>query len=168
MNKYLSYALQIAFFLGLYLIIEMWQTRNLLPDDGSQQSPQFSLVSIDGEVINSKELPKTPSVIYFFAPWCKVCHYSIPNLQKLYEDTPRGQLNVVAIVLDWQSKEEVLQYIEEHSLTMPVLLGTRQTLEDFKIQAFPTYYVLDEEQKITKVSMGYSTELGLKFNTREN
>jgi len=48
---------------------------------------------------------------------------------------------------------------------MPVLLGTTETMKDFKIQAFPTYYVLDKEQKITKVSMGYSTEIGLRLNT---
>jgi peroxiredoxin len=165
MNKYLSYSLQLIFFVGLYLVIEFWQTRNLLPDDGSQQAPQFSLVGMDGKVYKSSKLNKLPTVIYFFAPWCKVCHFSIPNLQNLFEDTARDQLNVMAVVLDWQNKEEVSQYIKDHNLTMPVLLGTTQTMQDFKIQAFPTYYVLDKNQKITKVSMGYSTELGLRINT---
>ena len=165
MNKYLSYALQLAFFIALYLVLEIWQTRNLLPDDGSQQAPEFSLAGIDGKVYQSSQLNQAPTVLYFFAPWCKVCHYSIPNLQKLYEDTPREQLNILAVVLDWQSREEVIEYIKEQDLSMPVLLGTTETMKDFKIQAFPTYYVLDKEQKITKVSMGYSTEIGLRLNT---
>ena len=165
MNKYLSYALQLTFFVALYLVLEIWQTRNLLPDDGSQLAPKFSLVGIDGEVYQSSHLNQVPTVIYFFAPWCKVCHYSIPNLQKLYENTPKEQLNILAVVLDWQSKEEVIEYIKEHELSMPVLLGTTETMQDFKIQAFPTYYVLDKDQKITKVSMGYSTEIGLRMNT---
>jgi len=165
MNKYLSYALQLTFFVALYLVLEIWQTRNLLPDDGSQQAPKFSLAGIDGEVYQSAQLNQVPTVIYFFAPWCKVCHYSISNLQKLYEDTPIDQLNVLAVVLDWQNKQEVEEYIKDHNLTMPVLLGTNETMEDFKIQAFPTYYVLDKDQKITKVSMGYSTEIGLRMNT---
>ncbi len=164
-NKYLSYLLQACFFIAIYIAIQIWQTRNLLPDNGEVRAPEFSLVGVDGKVYQSSDLAGKPTVIYFFAPWCKICHYSIPNLQALRESTPIEELNIIVIALDWQSKQEISQYVVEHGLTMPVLFGTAETMDDYKIEAFPTYYVLNQKQRITKVSMGYSTELGLRINT---
>ena len=99
------------------------------------------------------------TVIYFFAPWCKVCHASIDNLQALYQKNE--QLNVIAVALDYVDRGEIEQFTKIHQLTFPVAFGNEQVKRFFKIQAYPSYYVLNEQNTIISKSMGYSTELGL-------
>lgn len=153
---------QIVLFVAIYLAFDAWQTRNLLAD---VPAPEFELVSTDNQLFKLSDLPAEETVIYFFAPWCKICHMSIGNLEALRQSVAKDKLNIVVIALDWKSTEEIVKYKKDHGLTMPVLLGSEKTMQDYKIQGFPTYYILDKNHNITKVSMGYSTELGLKFRT---
>jgi peroxiredoxin len=103
------------------------------------------------------------TVLYFFAPWCQVCHYSIENLQAIYDKTEN--LDVVAIALDYASKDEVEAFIAEHHLTFPVAYGNEYIKGSYKIKAYPSYYVLDKNNKVTAKSMGYSSETGLLLRT---
>jgi peroxiredoxin len=99
------------------------------------------------------------TIIYFFAPWCKVCHVSIGNLQTLYEQN--SQLDVIAVALDYQHLDEVMNFAQQHQLTFPIALGNEKIKNAFLITAYPSYYVLSEENTVIGKSLGYSSELGL-------
>ncbi len=103
------------------------------------------------------------TVLYFFAPWCQVCHLSIGNLQKLYEK--KSDIAVIAIALDYSDKAEVLAFTKQHKLSFPVVLGTQELKAAFKIKAYPSYYILDKDNRVIGRSLGYSTELGLYLRT---
>jgi len=99
------------------------------------------------------------TILYFFAPWCQVCHASIGNLQALFQKNE--QLDVIAIAMDFTSSEEVMKFTSQHQLTFPIALGNEAIKQTFKISGYPSYYVLNEENMIIGKSMGYSSELGL-------
>jgi peroxiredoxin len=123
-----------------------------------------SAISIDvvptlmDETVSLNAKGKT-TVLYFFAPWCQVCHVSIGNLQSLFQKNE--QLNVIAIALDFTNKDEVRNFTNKHQLTFPVALGNEAIKKVFEISGYPSYYVLNEENVIIAKSMGYSSELGL-------
>lgn len=100
-----------------------------------------------------------PLVLYFFAPWCQVCHASISNLQSIYEKNEN--LDVIAVALDFTDKNEVMKFSQQHQLTFPIALGNSQFKELLQVQGYPSYYIVDEENLIASKSMGYSTELGM-------
>ncbi|MBL4942012.1 MAG: TlpA family protein disulfide reductase [Colwellia sp.] len=111
-----------------------------------------------GETISLNSQGKN-TVLYFFAPWCQVCHASIGNLQALYEKNE--QLDVIAIVLDYSSIDEVMSFTKQHQLTFPIALGNEKIKQAFSITGYPSYYVIGEENSIIGKSLGYSSELGL-------
>ncbi|HCM48476.1 MAG TPA: TlpA family protein disulfide reductase [Colwellia sp.] len=111
-----------------------------------------------GETISLNAQGKT-TILYFFAPWCQVCHASIGNLQALFQKNE--QLDVIAIAMDFTSSEEVMKFTSQHQLTFPIALGNEEIKQTFKISGYPSYYVLNEENMIISKSMGYSSELGL-------
>jgi hypothetical protein len=80
-------------------------------------------------------------------------------LQSLYEKNPN--IDVIAVALDYVDQKQVLNFSSKHQLTFPVVYGNEQIKTAYKIQAYPSYYVLNEESTIISKSMGYSTELGL-------
>jgi len=99
------------------------------------------------------------TIIYFFAPWCQVCHFSIDNVQKFYQNN--SDINVIAVALDFVDVEEVRKFSNNHQLTLPVALGNESVKSDFQVLGYPSYYVLDGQNKIIARSLGYSTEIGL-------
>jgi peroxiredoxin len=103
------------------------------------------------------------TVIYFFAPWCQVCHASIGNLQTIFQNNEH--VDVIAVALDYTSSNEVMNFTKKHQLTFPVALGNTKTKQTFAITGYPSYYVLDENNVITAKSMGYSSQLGLYFRS---
>lgn len=143
---------------AVMLAIHAWQTRDL-PD--VQPFPARPLISLDGSSVQSPVESGEVGVVYFFAPWCNVCRSSIGNLDQLVAD---GKVSwASAVALDYADRAAVAEFVSHTGISLPVLLGDRQDASDWAIKAFPTYFVIDPEGRIAGRSVGYSTELGLRF-----
>lgn len=149
----------------LVLVIFSWvQNRGTLAADGTV-APDFTLKSIDGKTYQLSQLKGKKVLIYFFAPWCSICHMSGGNLNALREARSNDELEILVIGLSWEHEQELLEFKNDLELTMPVLIGSDQQMQDYKIKGFPTYFVIDEEGNVTHRSVGYSTELGMRLRT---
>jgi len=161
-KKIISWVNQGLIFIGIFLVITWWQQKDMLQISSNSLAPAFSLVDMTGKVVRfdpANQQQKT--LVYFFAPWCGVCHASIDNIESIKQSSD-GKINFYAIALDWQSKEAVETFLAKHDLSMPILLGTRETLDQFKIGGFPSYYVIDRNGILQSKDMGYTTELGMR------
>ncbi|MEW6993807.1 TlpA family protein disulfide reductase [Colwelliaceae bacterium MEBiC 14330] len=161
-----SLAIQAVIFCIAFFLLSMLRENSMLATD-----TQLSEVTLVNQSINIDTVPtllgkpislyaqdKT-TVLYFFAPWCQVCHVSIGNLQALYQKNE--QIDVIAIAMDYTSINEVKRFTNKHKLTFPIALGNEAIKQVFEISGYPSYYVLSEENVIIAKSMGYSSELGL-------
>jgi thiol-disulfide isomerase/thioredoxin len=135
-----------------------WQSQGMLDVNSNVQVASQLLVGLDGQTSTLIKSDK-PTLLYFFAPWCKICSLSIGNLE--YLDT--NQLNIVKVALDYSNVEAVQDFANKHNISSHILLGHEVLKQQFKIQGYPTYYILDEQQKVLAKSYGYSTALGLKL-----
>jgi len=172
-----SWILSILLAVSLFLGISWYKERGLLAQ--ASAAPAFIAVTLEGELFRSAQLlergipdQQVPeqqiqgqkTLLYFFAPWCGICRLSMPNLKYLQADNEG--LAVYAIALQYDSAEQVSEFIADLDLQVPVLLGNQQMATDYQIQAFPTYYVIDENGHISAKSLGYSTALGLWLRSR--
>ena len=137
-----------------------FQNRNLLEIDGSIQISPQNFVQLNGDMYSLEPSDKK-TLVYFFAPWCTVCKFSIGNLDVVNTD----EFNVCRVALDYQSIEEIEAFTQENGVEGIVLLGGEPHKQRFNISGYPTYYVLDENLQVIKRDMGYSTSLGLKLRT---
>ena len=149
----------------LVLVLFSWfQNRGTLAADNTI-APDFSLQSLTGETIQLSKLKGKKVLIYFFAPWCSICHMSGGNLNALRKARSKDELEILVIGLSYEFEAEIQDFANELELTMPVLYGNEQQMTDYKIKGFPTYFVIDEEGRVTHRSVGYSTELGMRLRT---
>ena len=155
-NFWLSLAFDAALILAVFLAIHSWQTRDLPRDE---PAPQTVLQLLDGGSAQSAITNGETGIVYFFAPWCFYCKTSIDNLDDLVAD---GRIAwATTIALDYADDGEVRAFVEETGITLPVLMGDAGTAADWSVRAFPTYYVIDPEGRISSRSVGYSTLLGM-------
>ena len=155
-----SLLFDVVLLIVVFVLISLWQTRNL-PDD--EHRPPLELVWLDDMRAENVVVEGKTGVIYFFAPWCFYCKKSIDNLDELVASGDLDWARVVA--LDYGSLDEVREFITETGVNLPVLLGDAQTSSNWQIEAFPTYFVIDESGAIASRSVGYSTSIGLRART---
>lgn len=157
-NFWGSLAFDVAILISIFVLISMWQTRNL-PDE--EHTPSLELGWLDDMRADSVMVSGETGVVYFFAPWCFYCRKSIDNLDDLVASGKLSWARVVA--LEYENLDDVREFIKETEIDLPVLLGGPQTSQDWQIRGFPTYFVIDGDGKIVSRSVGYSTKIGLQI-----
>ena len=143
----------------LFWAVTAWQQRDLIKP--SQVAPSFTLAQLATHTPTPIHMTGQRTLIYFFAPWCSICKLSMSNLNHI--DTTN--LRVVAVALDYQDEASVAAFIADQEIHVPILLGTSEVAAAFRINVFPTYYVLDEKGSVDSRSVGYSSEIGMKLRT---
>jgi len=157
-----SLFIQAIVFFTIFQALSMFREVDMLSTGEVVTQQNITLKTLDNKTIELNSIENT-TVIYFFAPWCQICHMSISNLQDIYEKN--DHINVVAVALDFVDQKEVFEFSSQHQLTFPIALGNEQIKAQFKIKGYPSYYVIDEENTVVAKSMGYSSEIGLFLRT---
>ncbi|MBN7821558.1 TlpA family protein disulfide reductase [Bowmanella yangjiangensis] len=155
MNRHLSSALRWLVLLVALGVLYQWQTRNLL--ETGNQVPDTHLPLLSGGSSPLTEEGK-PTLVYFFAPWCSICAASIGNLEALESD----ELVIRRVAMDYASLEDVSDFVRDNEVSGDVLIGHEGLKQQFRVLGYPTYYLLDANQRVVASDMGYSTSMGLK------
>lgn len=156
--------LNVLFFIAVFLAVSAFQARNML-STSDEAAPPLSGALLRGGSYDIAATGNRPVLVYFFAPWCTFCAVSSDNLTRLRRLRDEESLEILTVVLDWQDLDEVRDYVERHELDLPVVLGDSQIAQDWRVYAFPTYYVLDSDRRIHRRDLGYSTQFGLWWRT---
>ena len=150
-----------AVFVGIAFVgVNTFQARNMLQTD-RQPAPDLEVSTLQGEPYSLANAADRPVLMYFFAPWCHYCAASADNIVRLRRLRNEEELEIVMVALDWRDLPELQAYARKHELNVPVLLGDSRVAREWKVYAFPTYYVLDSQHGVAKRDIGYSTQLGL-------
>jgi hypothetical protein len=163
-RRLLRLGLEALVFIAILTGVLAYQSRNLLPTD-ALPAPTLSAKVLTGGIIDLQADNAPATLVYFFAPWCKICAASSSNINYLRRLRGEEDLRVLMVALDWQSVDEVQGYVDRHEISVPVLLGNRKIASDWNIYAFPTYYVLNSRQQVVRRDLGYSTLAGLWWRT---
>ena len=149
--------------LAIFLAVTVWQGRDLISEQ--TPAPSFRLPALSGPPVALEDLRGRRVLLYFFAPWCKVCDLSISNLNWVRKLRDEESIALFAVALSYKDFQSVEAFLERNALSVPVLLGTRELLNSYQINAFPTVYVLNESGNIDGSTVGYSSTLGLWWRT---
>lgn len=153
------WAKEIAIF-GVLLVGVFWfQTRSLVPS--GEPAPTWELATLDGGSLSSESLKGRPTVLFFWAPWCGVCKADAHNIASVQEAVG-DDVNIVSVALSFESIRNVRSFAEEHGVPGPVVLGDRAMAKDFRIDSFPTLYILDSDGRVASRAVGYTTEVGIR------
>ena len=152
--------INVALVIAVFIAAAAFQTRNMLPAD-RQVAPDLRGPTLAGQSYDLGNAAGRPALVYFFAPWCKICGASAGNLKRLHRWRDASEFEIVAVALDWAGAEDVRRYAERHELDMTVLLGDAGIARQWQIYAYPSYYVLDGQHRVVRRDIGYSSQFGL-------
>jgi len=153
------WALEIALLVGLYLAINGFQERHLLPSRST--APPFELSSLDGSRVSLASLRGKRVALHFWATWCGVCRREEGALNAVAKNLDRDEA-LYAVVADSDDVEKVRAFVEREHIGYPVLLADGDVLAAYHVEAFPTTYYLDAEGRVGGHTVGMATRYSIR------
>lgn len=125
-------------------------------------APSFTLQDLDGESVSLEDYRGQVVLLNFWATWCTTCITEFPVIQAEYTRLEDQGFVVLAVNYD-EPQSQVQAYVEEMSLTMPVLLDPgANTVSQYRVRGFPTSFIIDADGVIRIIHIGLLTEDNLK------
>lgn len=125
--------------------------------------PEFTLATLSGQTVSSKELLGKIVVLNFWATWCGPCRQELPILQHIESSISRDDVLFYAINTEGKP-ETVRNFIDDTTLSLPVLMDEEgQVAEKFGVISIPRTFVIDKTGKVRFVHRGFSNSLGLRL-----
>jgi peroxiredoxin len=117
-------------------------------------APDFSTQTLKGQTVHLQDYSGKPMVLHFWATWCQVCQYEMPEINQLAQTYPT--LNIAA---DSGNDEEVIEFAQKHQMDLNLVVNDRsQTLkQQFQVMAYPTTFVIDSNGIIIHKKVGKTT-----------
>jgi thiol-disulfide isomerase/thioredoxin len=148
----------LGFFLLLATVffgVRYYQQRSLV--EGPAPALRESLVQ--GESFDLAAHRGRPVLVYFWATWCAVC-----KLEQGAIESVAGDHTVVGVAMRSGPDAEVMKYLRENSLAVPVVNDPDGAIADaWGVRATPTSFVLDGAGAIRFREVGYTSQIGLRL-----
>ena len=128
------------------------------PRRRSGPAPALAGFSLDGQALGLTSAPERPVLVHFWATWCGICKFMDGNIANVAQDHP-----VITVALDSGGVAPVTAHLAERDLVMPVLLDNDGEISRrWGVRGVPTSFLIDTNGQIRNVTVGYTTELGLR------
>ncbi len=122
-------------------------------------APDFSITSSEGEYLSLDELKGKVVLLDFWGTWCGPCVASVPGLRELNKRFANNSSFVMISVSSDGSEEKWKDFIGKEKMVWPQFLDRERTvIRAFRVNAYPTYVLLDAEGIIRYRTSGMSLD----------
>ncbi len=108
----------------------------------------------ENEIVNLQTDKLT--LIDFWEVWCSPCISSFPKVERL-KNKYSDKLQVIGIVSE--DKENAIKLIEEKETTFLNLFGTKDLLDEYSVNSYPRYFLIDKKGIVQKEYFGFSEQI---------
>lgn len=155
---------------ALYFVVRDQAPQNelsVVPAKVSFPAPELTLNDIQGVSHSLADYRGQVVLINLWATWCPPCKEEMPTLQNFYDKYKEKGFVIIAIN-DGESREVVLQFVQNYGLTFPVWLDPTYiaTEQAFNTMNLPSSFVIDRGGTIQLAWVGrISSKMLEKFVT---
>lgn len=115
-----------------------------------QKAPDFSMKSIDGKMVNLRDVQNNFVILYFFNEDCDVCKQVSPDLMNFYRIIKDRGVDIIGINTG-EDKTAWKKYVEDNKLKWINVWDPKNKSgyrELYNVAGTPLIVLLDEDQKI--------------------
>ena len=127
--------------------------RSVIPGTG-YPTPDFTLVSLDGESVSLSAQKGKPVVLVFVASWCEVCRAEMPMMVESYRAHREHDLVVIAVDT-MEEREAVARFRDDFQIPFPLLLDSDgRVTARFNVNGTPTTFFIDRDGMTRDIVIG--------------
>lgn len=118
----------------------------------SGEAPGLSLVNVAGGTTTLSELQGHVVVVNFWGTWCPPCRAEIPEISRWAEKHP--DVRVLGVAVNSGSGASLAEAASRLGVTYDVLEADAKVVSDWKVDVFPTTFVIGKDGAIKAVRSG--------------
>jgi len=119
------------------------------------ETPDFTMVDIEGNEITLSSLKGRRVVLNFWATWCPPCRLEIPDLIKLRKEVSPDELAIIGI--SNEDKQELLEFVTKKNINYTIATAEDLPAPYNYISAIPTTFFIDRQGIIQNLVSGHSS-----------
>ncbi|WP_299890793.1 TlpA disulfide reductase family protein [uncultured Lacinutrix sp.] len=108
-----------------------------------EKAPDFNLIDIEGNFINSKNTKGKVVVLNFWFTTCQPCIDEISELNKIHEKY-KDNKNIVFASVTFDKRNAVKTFLKKYALKYPIVTDDNTTIKHFKVSGLPTNIIIDK------------------------
>lgn len=121
------------------------------------EAPAFSLKDINGKQVSLSDFKGKAVILDFFASWCPPCRQEVPDFVELQKAYGGKDFTVVGVAL--VNAKDAKNFAGEFGVNYPVLVDDGKVSDLYgPIRSIPTTFILDKNNKIVKMYIGFRTK----------
>jgi peroxiredoxin/outer membrane lipoprotein-sorting protein len=118
-------------------------------------APAFELQSTEGKAVSLESLKGNVVVLGFWGAWQPGGRMAAPEFQSL-ADSYKGQpVRVLWLARKGKEPQGVLDFVQEHGLTMGVLVDADAVAKEYQVRSYPGFAVVGTDGQILHQSGGF-------------
>lgn len=100
----------------------------------------FSVDDLQGKTHHLSDYRGKWVLVNFWATWCPPCLAELPELNRLQKT--HQDMVVIGIAMDYRSGKQVAQFVKQHGISYPVVLGSSKIVAQIgDLDVLPTSYL---------------------------
>lgn len=154
-KKYLKWTVEIIIILTIISLVRLWTQRDIV----SGIAPNISASMLNNTTFDLYQHKTRPILVHFWASWCPVCKLEQSNIENIAQD-----YSVITIAMQSGDNTELAQFMREEKLSFMVINDEFGRLSKlYNIRGVPVSFIVNKNNEIDFVEVGYTTELGLRL-----
>jgi len=152
-KKY-RWLIEITLILLVITVMRFWMQRDI----ATGTAPNISAIMLNGQAFDLYKNKSRPILVHFWATWCPVCKLEQSNIENIAKDK-----TVITIAMQSGENEELKAFMGKEKLSFNVINDESGSLSRlYNIKGVPVSFVINKENEIEFVEVGYTTEMGLR------
>jgi thiol-disulfide isomerase/thioredoxin len=153
------WSLELLLFVAIFAAIQFWQQRDV---------PRGPAPPITGRLASGEPFAFStwlakqagrPVALHFWADWCPICSTEESSVSAVARDHP-----VMTIAMQSGGSAQILKYLQSRGLAWPAVVDADGGIAaSFGLKGVPAFIVIDQQGRIRSVSVGYTTEAGMRL-----
>ena len=139
------------------------QMKLLSPEMRTQERKDFSLPTLQGELVHLADFRGNVVLLNVFATWCRPCRDEMPSLEALFQAYRARRFVVLGVSTDTNGEKALPPFIKEYALTFPIVVDADQGVsQQYRVRGIPATFLLDQHGKIAGMLSG-----SVNWNSKE-
>ncbi len=154
-KKKYRWLVEITLIVIVIFVARLWMQRDIV----TGIAPDIKAITLKGQSFGLYKNKQRPVLVHFWATWCPVCKLEQSNINNIAKDK-----FVITIAMQSGNDAELKKFMNEENLTFHVINDEAGTLSRlYNIKGVPVSFIINKDNKIEFVEVGYSTEIGLRL-----